>query len=381
MDTQQSLTTATDTSPLGPAIHGGIKIWIDLENTPHIPFFKPIARELEKKGHRVLFTARDAFQTCAMATAYGLKFEKIGRHYGKNRFLKIAGLGIRSLQLLSFVLREKPVLALNHGSRSQILVCNLLGIPSVMMMDYEYSRTLPLVRPKWEIVPNVISKTGLGCQNNKRILKYSGIKEDVYVPDFKPDASIIKELGLNGKIIVTVRPPATEAHYHNQEAEILLENLMQRICNRDDVKAIMLPRNKTQETEIRNQYPEWFKNSKTIIPKGVVDGLNLLWHSDLAVSGGGTMNREAAALGIPVYSIFKGTTGAVDLKLEQEGRLIMIHSVKELEQKIKFIKRDKSLAEHASNRLPLNEIIGHIESIIRSESLQKWGVIKSGARF
>ena len=156
---------------------------------------------------------------------------------------------------------------------------------------------------------------------------------------------------------------------------------MQRICNRDDVKAIMLPRNKTQETEIRNQYPEWFKNSKTIIPKGVVDGLNLLWHSDLAVSGGGTMNREAAALGIPVYSIFKGTTGAVDLKLEQEGRLIMIHSVKELEQKIKFIKRDKSLAEHASNRLPLNEIIGHIESIIRSESLQKWGVIKSGARF
>src|ERR1035438_6374612 len=131
-----------------------MKIWIDLENTPHIPFFKPIIRELERKGYEVVLTARDAFQVCELANRFGLAYIKVGRHYGKNRFLKVFGLGWRSVQLVPFVLREKPALGLSHGSRAQILLCNLVRIPTVLIMDYEHAKTPLLLRPRWEIVPD-----------------------------------------------------------------------------------------------------------------------------------------------------------------------------------------------------------------------------------
>src|SRR5438105_4048320 len=129
-----------------------MKIWIDLDNTPHVPFFKPIIRDLEKRGHKVALTARDAFQVCELATQFGLAPTTIGRHYGRNRAMKVCGLAWRSLQLGPFALREKPALAVSHGSRAQILLCNFLRIPTVMIMDYEFAKTPLFLRPRWEIV-------------------------------------------------------------------------------------------------------------------------------------------------------------------------------------------------------------------------------------
>src|SRR5947209_3743153 len=146
-----------------------MKIWIDLDNTPHVPFFKPIIRELEKKGYQIVLTARDAFQVCELANRFGLRYVKVGRHYGKNRFLKIAGVMWRALQLLPFVIREKPALALSHGSRAQIFICNLLRIPTVMIMDYEHAQTPLLLRPRWEIVPEVLLGENLQCKARERI--------------------------------------------------------------------------------------------------------------------------------------------------------------------------------------------------------------------
>jgi predicted glycosyltransferase/glycosyltransferase involved in cell wall biosynthesis len=341
------------------------KIWIDLENTPHIPFFKPIIRELEKRNYKVVLTARDAFQTCEMATRYGLIYTKVGHHYGQNRFRKLWGLVVRSLQLIPFVLRERPCLGLNHGARAQILICNLLRIPNVMVMDYEHSKTLPLVRPWWEIVPDVVSDEGLHCRRKERIRKFSGIKEDVYVPEFSPDPSIIEKLQLNDPIIVTVRPPASEAHYHNAEADVLFESLMERICRTQGVKAVLLPRNSAQKVSIMTAHPDWFKNSKVIIPEEVVDGLNLLWHSDLAVSGGGTMNREAAALGVPVYSIFRGEIGAVDRSLQTQGRLVLIESTEDVQSKILLRRRARDRAPFPKASQALQEVVDHIDAIVK----------------
>ncbi len=339
-------------------------IWIDLENTPHIPFFRPIISELENRGYRVVLTARDAFQTCEMATRFGLAYTKIGRHYGQNRFMKLWGLLVRGLQLIPFVLHEKPCLGLNHGARAQILVCNLLRIPSVMMMDYEHSNFLPMMRPSWEIVPEVIPVEGLHCKRAERIRKFSGIKEDVYVPQFKPDPSIITELELNGELVVAVRPPATEAHYHNPEAEVLFETLMERLCSTEGVKVVLLPRNSAQMEKITSDHPLWFKESKVSIPRQVVDGLNLLWHSDLAVSGGGTMNREAAALGVPVYSIFRGKVGAVDRSLQAQGRLVLIESTEDVQSKIPLKRRAKDVAPDPKSCRALEDIVNHIDAIV-----------------
>lgn len=342
------------------------KIWIDLENTPHIPFFVPIIRELESLGYQVVLTARRAFQTCEMAERQGLKCREIGSHYGRNRFLKILGLGWRATQLLPFILRERPTIALNHGARAQILACNLLRIPSVMVMDYEHSSSPPMVRPTFEIVPDVLSVDNLHCKQIDHIRHYRGIKEDVYVPTFRPGGNIPRELGLDAEIIATVRPPAIEAHYHNPEAELLFDHFMNRLCATANAQAVLLPRNKAQETSIRSNHPEWFSSGKVVVPQTVVDGLNLLWHSDLVVSGGGTMNREAAALGIPVYSIFRGKIGAVDRALQASGRLIMIESTSDVDRLISVSQRARVALPSFEDRHALADIVRHIDEIISS---------------
>jgi predicted glycosyltransferase len=340
-------------------------IWIDLGNTPHVPFFKPVIRELKKRGFRVLLTARDAFQVCELATQAGLSYTKIGRHYGKHKLLKIVGLIWRSLQLLPFVLREKPIIGLSHGSRSQILLCNLLRIPTVMIMDYEHARSLPLLHSRWEVVPDVLVNEKLPCKKG-RIRTYSGIKEDVYAPEFSPDPTLLQQLQLSGNnVIVTVRPPANEAHYYNPESETLFVKFMERVFRTPGVKAVLLPRNKAQETTIRTNWPEWFRDSKVIIPREAVDGLNLIWHSDLVVSGGGTMNREAAALGVPVYSIFRGKIGAVDRQLQKQGKMRLIENTGDVENKIILSHREKRTSRDPQPRKALREIVEQVEDIIK----------------
>jgi predicted glycosyltransferase len=342
-----------------------VKIWIDLDNTPHVPFFIPILRELERRGHSVVLTARDAFQVCELADKKGLGYIKIGKHYGKNAIRKILGLAWRSMQLIPFWLRHRPDIALSHGARSQILLSNVIRIPTILISDYEFSRTPLLVRPKWEVVPDSLPFEGVHSRA-ERVRKYSGIKEDVYAPEFRPDPSMLEELGLRiDDFVVTIRPPASEAHYHNPESEQLLNELMTLICGNPEIRAVMLPRNKQQGEFLRLHHPDWFANGKTVVPAKAVDGLNLLWFSDLVVSGGGTMNREAAALGVPVYSIFRGKTGAVDQMLEKEGRLTMVRSVEEVRTKILFKRRDKTGTPQSQPRPALQEIVDHVEEIVR----------------
>lgn len=347
------------------------KIWIDLDNTPHVPFFIPVIRELERRGFQVVLTARDAFQVCELADEKRVRYIKIGRHYGKKRFLKVFGMIWRSIQFLPFYMRERPDLAVSHGARSQILLCNLLRTPTVLITDYEHGRTLPLAYPKWLILPESLLGHPFPIKP-ECIRYYRGIKEDVYVPDFKPVLSLQKEIGLTrDETIITVRPPACEALYHNPESDVLLVELMTRICSTSGVRAVLLPRIKQEETRFRVDHPEWFKDDKTVVPSHAVDGLSLIWNSDLVVSGGGTMNREAAALGVPVYSIFRGKSAAVDRRLEQEGRLILIKCAEEVRTKIPFTRRDKSRLPENNARPALDDIVNHIEGIMWAEGIRR----------
>src|SRR5215472_5459132 len=177
------------------------RIWVDLDNSPHVPFFAPIIEKLEKSGYSVLITARDCFQVCELADLSHLNYRRVGRHYGKHRIWKLTGLCWRALQLFPNVLKDKPELALSHGSRSQLVVANLLGIPSVTVADYEFAKIWMGVRPTWVITPEIIPSEKVHCSSD-RILKYPGIKEDVYVPRFKPDPSILAELGLEQSSLI-----------------------------------------------------------------------------------------------------------------------------------------------------------------------------------
>ncbi|MES2474688.1 MAG: DUF354 domain-containing protein [Verrucomicrobiota bacterium] len=346
-------------------VDGGIKIWIDLENTPHIPFFGPIVRELRKRGHRVVITARDGYQTCELAEFHGMNFQRIGRHYGKRLTSKVAGLLIRGGQLLAFARHEKPHLALNLGSRTQNLASRLLGIPVAEIMDYEHTVEPALLESRWYFMPESVHQAVKPEGGQDRFRTYRGLKEDVYVPDFIPDPSLQDELGLDpADIVVTIRPPATEAHYHNPESEALLLHIMERAIASPGVKIVLLPRNSSQEMALREEHPEWFQCAKVIVPAKVVDGLNLIWHSDLVVSGGGTMNREAAAMGVPVYSIFRGRLGAVDRNLCEEKRLMLIQSSEDVDQKILFESRQGKELSSARPVHALSDILVQLDQII-----------------
>jgi predicted glycosyltransferase len=340
------------------------KIWIDLDNTPHIPFFAPIIDELQQRGYSVVLTARDCFQVCGLADLFQFRYTRIGRHYGKHKIMKALGTILRGLQLLPTARREKPDLAISHGSRSQLISASISGIPSVVIFDYEFVKHIPGVSPTWVMVPEMIPDSALNRKKDT-VLRYPGIKEEVYVPRFKPDASIKGLLGLDSKaLIVTIRPPANEAHYHNPESEKLFAAVLELLDNRPGTQIILLPRNEKQGAAVRKSWPDMFSSGKIIIPGQAVDGLSLIWYSDLVVSGGGTMNREAAALGVPVYSIFRGKIGAIDRYLADNGRMVLLESVEDVKSKIVLQQRHRPSSPESAGTMVLDKIISDVVKIL-----------------
>ncbi|MEM3422047.1 MAG: DUF354 domain-containing protein, partial [Candidatus Hadarchaeum sp.] len=283
------------------AVNNKKTIWIDLDNSPHVPFFRPVIENLKHRGYETILTARNCFQTCGLADLYGMKYTVIGRHYGRNKLLKVAGTLIRAARLSLFANRRNPALALSHGSRSQVLAGWFLGIPTMLIFDYEHTQGLGFIKAQWGVAPEVVIKEK-APKNARRLLSYPGIKEDVYVSDFKPDPQVLRDLDLKDKdFVVTIRPPATEAHYHNPESETLFIEVVNLLGQKDDIRIVILPRNEVRQTQfIRQHWSKWCDSGRIIIPGKVINGLDLIWFSDFVVSGGGTMNREAAALGVPV---------------------------------------------------------------------------------
>jgi uncharacterized protein len=341
------------------------KVWIDLDNSPHVPLFTPIVRELENNGHSVILTTRDCFQVCSLADYHKLQYRRVGKHYGANKVLKVLGTLWRSLQLAPLVLRERPDVSLSHGSRSLILLSSVLRIPTILMFDYEHSTSLPFLRPALGIAPEAIDDPEIAHHFKAGLRPYQGLKEDVYVASFVPDPSILHDLQLSeGDILATIRPPATEAHYHNPESERLFIEVVEFLASIPGLRMVVLPRNEiTQREFVQKQWPGLVQQGRIILPEHVLDGLNLIWHSDLVVSGGGTMNREAAALGVPVYSIFRGKMGAVDRYLADKGRLVMIETPEDVRIRIRPEKRVKAALD-GRTRAALDQIMTATEEVI-----------------
>lgn len=340
------------------------KIWIDLDNSPHVPFFVPIVETLRDEGYEVIVTARDAYQVCDLIEFYGLSARIVGKHYGKSKILKMLGTVWRSIQLAGIMRKQKPDVAVSHGSRGCMLASLLLKMKGVTIADYEFAGKYNFMRTPWAVFPEVIPIERIEGPG-VTILKYPGIKEDVYIPRFRPDAALRTRLGIGSDdLLVTVRPPAGEAHYHNPEGEILLTAVLEKFSRQAGTRVLLLPRNKRQENQLRAAWAERIASGAILIPSHVEDGLNIIWNSDLVVSGGGTMNREAAAMGVPVYSIFRGTIGAVDRYLVDQGRLVLLEGAADVGAKIQAVRRPKSqLDATRTSSSALQTIVGYIASI------------------
>jgi uncharacterized protein len=341
-----------------------MKVWIDMTNSPHVPLFKPIIRELEKRGHEVFVTARDYAQTIELLQQANIPFKLVGKHKGGRMIRKIGGLVERSWALSNVARDLKPDVAISHGSNDLAIASFLRRIPHLTMFDYEYigahninfRLATKILRP--EVVPIEAIKAYGGKEH--KVLGYEGIKEDIYVGDLMPNESFLTDLGVNpNHIIVSLRPPATLAHYQANENS-LFEKLLLHLGTKPNVTCIVIPRVKEQADEIKS-----LKLSNVVIPTTAVDGLNLIYWSDLVISAGGTMNREAAALGVPVFTVYKGTMGAVDLHLMKEGKMQLVESVEDFRNLPLHTKRVKQ-GTKGSERLA-----SYISNIIESVAGRK----------
>jgi hypothetical protein len=303
-----------------------MRIWIDLANSPHVPFFRALADEFIRRNHEPVVTARAFAETVELAEAAGFVPQVIGEHGGGKLSGKAGNLVQRAMALARWGRGRSLDLALSHNSYSQILAARALSLRTVTLMDYEHqpANHLAFRLASRIIVPRAFPEEALvryGAQPAK-VKRYAGLKEDVYLADFQPDPHFEKQLAeLNvtaSDVLVTVRPPASEALYHRFENE-LFDQLLARLLATPGVKIILLPRNDSQ----RKAYLAHV-NPKLILPPRPLDGANLIAHSDLVVSAGGTMNREAAALGVPAASIYRGEWAAIDEELVKEGRLLKI---------------------------------------------------------
>jgi predicted glycosyltransferase len=290
-----------------------MRVWVDLTNSPHVLILRPVVAALRAQGHEVLITARDFAQTLGLLERFGIEHEVIGRHRGGRLAAKGIGLVSRSTALVRWAHGRRLDLALGHGSNDVTVAARLLRIPCSTMFDYEWATVQHAVNCRLAqavVVPDAIPPERLRRYGaDGKIAAYPGLKEEYYLADFEPDPAVLGELGLDAaEPIAVVRTPPSVTLYHRFENDIL-GAVLERLRGH---QTVVLPRTPQQRAELRDGF---------IVPERAIDAQSLIAYADLVVSAGGTMNREAVALGTPVWTTFQGRLGAVDERLIAEGRL------------------------------------------------------------
>ncbi len=303
------------------------KIWFDLDNLPHVSLFRPVFEELETRNIKYLVTARDFNHTLEQLKYWNINHTAIGCHGGKNKFKKILNLFERSYHLKRYIKSFDNIsLAVSHGSRTQLIAAKLMGINSIVMMDYEYTETKIFnYLSTYMLIPKFIPKHRLSSVgiNLKKVIRYNGFKEQIYLNNFKPDKNFRDQINISDEaILVVIRPPALAGNYHDPKSEELLISGLNYFSNIENTICLILSRTSEDKDFILSQIAT--SNKIRFLDKQV-DGLQLLYSADITVSGGGTMNRESALLGTESYSIFTGRRPYLDEYLEKQGKLTFIN--------------------------------------------------------
>ena len=290
-----------------------MRVWVDLTNSPHVLVLRPIVDVLRARGAEVRVTARDFAQTVELAERLGVDCEVIGHHRGARLGAKAVGLAERSAALARWARRNGPFdLALGHGSNDVTVAARLLRIRCSTMFDYEWATVQHTVNCRLAqavVVPEAIQPERLDRYGARgKLQRYPGLKEEYYLADFEPDRGVLTDLGLDAtQPIAVVRTPPSVSLYHRFENDLFAQ-VLDRLRG---TQAVVLPRVEEQRAQLDG----------FIVPEHAIDAQSLIAFADVVVSAGGTMNREAVALGTPVWTTFEGRLGAVDERLIAEGRL------------------------------------------------------------
>ncbi len=304
-------------------------VWVDCTAAAHPLVLRPLIERFEARGDEVLVTAREYGQTLGVLDRLGIPYESVGRHAGASSLKKGAALVGRSAALAQLVWKRRPDLAVAHGSVDLAVVSSLFRIPSAQMQDYEFAgvqRQVAFRAARQVLMPDSIPLERLRRigATERKLVRYPGLKEEYYLADFEPDATVLDELGLDReKVLVVVRPPPETSAYHAHND--LYGEAIRHLATAGTVQAVVIPRTEGQGAEVRAMAA-----ASLIVPERAIDAQSLIAHADLVVSAGGTMNREAVALGTPVFTTFAGRMGGVDEALISEGRMRVLGDPAEL---------------------------------------------------
>src|SRR3954452_6541035 len=287
----------------------------------HVLVLQPIIERLRGEGHEIEIASRCYAQTQQLLALHEMDHTPIGRHGGAARLGKAHRLASRSAGMLKFGRGRGFDLALAHGSNDLAIAAKTLGIPEANMHDYEYAVTQHRIGCRFArrvMFPDAVPFDRLrrfGVTPEK-YFPYPGLKEEYYLFDFEPDAEALRRLGVDEeRIVVIVRPPPAVSLYH-RKSNPLFPTVLDRPGREEGVHAVVLPR-----TQAQREFITGLGLPSVIVPDGAVEAQSLVALADLVLSAGGTMNREAAALGIPVYTTYGGRLGGVDEALIRSGRL------------------------------------------------------------
>jgi uncharacterized protein len=304
-----------------------MRVWIDLTNSPHVLVLRPVIRVLEERGAEVRVTARDFAQTLGLCERFGIPCEPIGRHRGGKLASKGVGLVSRSAALARWASGRRFDLAIGHGSNDVSVAGRLLGLRVTTSFDYEWARVQHQINCRLAhavVVPEAIPPERLAPYGATpaKLQRYPGLKEEYYLADFEPDRAVLDELGLDsGQRLAVVRTPPEVSLYHRFQNPLFAQ-VLERL--REQAQVVVLPRTPEQRAELAAA-------GGFVLPERAIDAQSLVAFADLVVSAGGTMNREAVALGTPVWTTFEGRLGAVDEQLIAAGRLRHLRSPADVE--------------------------------------------------
>jgi predicted glycosyltransferase len=318
-----------------------VKVWVDITAPAHVLVFRPLVRLLRERGDEVDVTARDYAQTVQLLELHGVKADVLGRHGGRSRLGKARSLTSRLGELRHWARGREFDVALAHGSHELTLTARRLGIPSATTFDYEFAwlqHQLGCRAATRVVVPEAIPPERLERYGARppKLLQYPGLKEEYYLADFEPDRGALEQFEVDPRrTLVVVRTPPDVSLYHRR-SNPLFPQVLDHLGRNEFVHAIVLPRTPEQRDFVRG-----LGLPSVQVPDRAVDGQSLIAFSDLVVSAGGTMNREAVALGVPVYTTYGGRLGGVDESLIREGRLIPLSDPRALDLRKRDSERER----------------------------------------
>jgi predicted glycosyltransferase len=336
-----------------------MRVWIDMTAPAHVLVYRPLMELLREQGAEIEVTARDYAQTLQLLELHGMEAEVIGHHGGRSRLGKARSLTSRLRRLHRWAKGRNFDIALAHGSHELTISARRLGIPSSTTFDYEWAtlqhqlgcRAATRVVVPESIPPERLERYGV---RPPKLRRYPGLKEEYYLSDFEPDRSVVTALGIDEKrVLVVVRTPPDVSLYH-RASNPLFPRVLDHLGRHPDVQAVVIPR-----TEEQREYVQSLELPSLIVPPGAVDAQSLIALSDLVVSAGGTMNREAAALGIPVYTTFGGRLGGVDEWLMRERRLVPLTDPRALD--LRKRKPGELQRDHRDPKLMLELLLSALE--------------------